>query len=63
MSSEAEPVTPQRAKGRDFGDGRGKPPSWVSGDATRSRSEGEAPTKLQVRDLIDGSRWLLTNIF
>jgi hypothetical protein len=27
------------------------------------KAEGEAPTKLQVRDLIDGTRWLLTNVF
>lgn len=25
--------------------------------------EGEAPTKLQVRDLIDGTHWLITNVF
>lgn len=27
------------------------------------RAEGEAPTKLQVRDLIDGTHWLITNVF
>lgn len=27
------------------------------------RPEGEAPTKLQVRDLIDGTHWLITNVF
>ncbi len=27
------------------------------------RPEGEAPTKAQVRDLIDGTHWLITNVF
>jgi hypothetical protein len=27
------------------------------------RPEGDAPTKLQVRDLIDGTHWLITNVF
>ncbi|HEV7164175.1 MAG TPA: hypothetical protein VGO35_02150 [Gammaproteobacteria bacterium] len=27
------------------------------------KAEGEVPTKLQVRDLIDGTRWLITNVF
>lgn len=27
------------------------------------RPEGEAPTKTQVRDLIDGVHWLITNVF
>lgn len=26
-------------------------------------AKGEAPTKLQVRDLIDGTHWLITNVF
>jgi hypothetical protein len=36
---------------------------WLAEIDQRSRSEGEPPTKPQVRDLIDGSRWLITNIF
>lgn len=36
---------------------------WLAEINDRSRAEGESPTKLQVRDLIDGSRWLITNIF
>jgi hypothetical protein len=27
------------------------------------KTEGEEPTKLQVRDLIDGTHWLITNVF
>lgn len=27
------------------------------------KAEGEAPTKLQVRDLVDGTQWLITNVF
>jgi len=27
------------------------------------KTEGEAPTRLQVRDLIDGTHWLITNVF
>jgi len=27
------------------------------------KTEGEAPTKLQVRDLVDGTQWLITNVF
>jgi hypothetical protein len=37
--------------------------TWLAELDSRSRSEGEAPTKLQVRDLIDGSRWLIANVF
>lgn len=29
----------------------------------RCLGQGESPTRVQVRDLIDGTRWLLTNIF
>lgn len=36
---------------------------WLAELDRRSRTKGEPPTKLQVRDLIDGSRWLITNIF
>ena len=36
---------------------------WLAEIEQRSRAEGEAPTKLQVRDLIDGSRWLITHVF
>ena len=36
---------------------------WLAEIAGRATAEGESPTKLQVRDLIDGSRWLITNIF
>ncbi|HSN18730.1 MAG TPA: hypothetical protein VLV87_11055 [Gammaproteobacteria bacterium] len=36
---------------------------WLAEIATRSTAEGESPTKLQVRDLIDSSRWLITNVF
>src|SRR5262249_18884333 len=36
---------------------------WLAEINDRSRAEGESPTKLQVRDLIDGTRWLITNIF
>src|SRR5690242_8440484 len=36
---------------------------WLAEISDRSRAEGETPTKLQVRDLIDGARWLITNIF
>lgn len=37
--------------------------TWLAEIATRSRAEGESPTKLQVRDLIDGTHWLITNLF
>jgi hypothetical protein len=37
--------------------------TWSAEIATRSRAKGEAPTKLQVRDLIDGTHWLITNVF
>ena len=37
--------------------------TWLAEIAGRATAEGEAPTKLQVRDLIDGTRWLITNIF
>lgn len=36
---------------------------WLAEIAARSRAEGESPTKLQVRDLIDGTHWLITNMF
>jgi hypothetical protein len=36
---------------------------WLAEISDRSRAEGQAPTKLQVRDLIDGSRWLICNVF
>ncbi len=36
---------------------------WLAEIDARSRSEGESPTKLQVRDLIDGTRWFICNIF
>lgn len=36
---------------------------WLAEIAGRATAEGESPTQLQVRDLIDGSRWLITNIF
>jgi hypothetical protein len=36
---------------------------WLAEISDRSRAEGETPTKLQVRDLIDGNRWLLSNVF
>jgi hypothetical protein len=36
---------------------------WLAEISDRSCAEGQSPTKLQVRDLIDGSRWLITNIF
>ena len=37
--------------------------TWLAEISARSRAEGESPTKLQIRDLIDGSRWLITNVF
>lgn len=37
--------------------------TWLAEIATRSRAAGESPTKLQVRDLIDGTHWLITNVF
>jgi len=36
---------------------------WLAEIDHRSRAEGESPTKLQVRDLIDGTHWLITNAF
>jgi hypothetical protein len=27
------------------------------------KAEGEAPTKLQIRDLVDGTHWMLTHVF
>jgi len=36
---------------------------WLAEINDRSRAEGESPTKLQVRDLVDGSRWLISNVF
>lgn len=38
--------------------------TWLAEIRERSqRPEGEAPTKLQVRDLVDGTQWLITNVF
>jgi hypothetical protein len=37
--------------------------TWLAEIHARSRAKGDNPTKLQVRDLIDGTRWLLINIF
>ena len=37
--------------------------TWLAGIHDRCLAAGESPTKLQVRDLIDGTRWLLANIF
>jgi hypothetical protein len=38
--------------------------TWLAEIRDRcQKSEGEAPTKLQIRDLIDGTHWLLTNVF
>jgi hypothetical protein len=37
--------------------------TWLAEINDRSRAEGESPTRLQVRDLIDGSRWLIANVF
>jgi hypothetical protein len=36
---------------------------WLAEISDRSRAAGETPTKLQVRDLIDGTLWFITNIF
>ena len=36
---------------------------WLAELAHLSRSKGEPPTREQVRDLIDGARWLITNVF
>ena len=37
--------------------------TWLAEIRERCLKEGEAPTKLQVRDLIDGTHWMLTNVF
>jgi len=37
--------------------------TWLADIHDRCLAAGESPTKLQVRDLIDGTRWLLANIF
>lgn len=37
--------------------------TWLAEIHGRCLKEGEAPTKLQIRDLIDGTHWLLTNVF
>ena len=38
--------------------------TWLAEIHSRSvRVDGEEPTKLQVRDLIDGTHWLITNVF
>lgn len=36
---------------------------WLAEISDRCRSPGESPTKLQVRDLIDGTNWLVRNVF
>lgn len=36
---------------------------WAAEIASRCRAEGESPSKVQVRDLIDTSHWLLSNVF
>ncbi len=38
--------------------------TWLAEIHERSlRPDGEGPTKAQVRDLIDGTHWLITNVF
>lgn len=37
--------------------------TWLAEIDQRSRAKGESPTKLQIRDLIDGTRWLIANVF
>ena len=37
--------------------------TWLAEIHGRCLAKGEPPTKLQVRDLIDGTRWLVTNVF
>jgi hypothetical protein len=37
--------------------------TWLAEIANRSCTAGESPTKLQVRDLIDGTHWLITYVF
>ena len=37
--------------------------TWLAEISDRSRAPGESPTKPQVRDLIDGTHWLITNVF
>ena len=37
--------------------------TWLAEIHGRCLKEGESPTKLQVRDLVDGTHWLLTNVF
>jgi hypothetical protein len=37
--------------------------TWLAEISDRSRAPGESPTKPQVRDLIDGAHWLITNVF
>lgn len=41
----------------------GSQATWLAEITDRSRAEGESPTKLQVRDPIDGTRWFITNVF
>jgi hypothetical protein len=41
----------------------GSQATWLAEIDARSRAAGEPPTKLQVRDLIDGTHWLITHIF
>ena len=36
--------------------------TWLAEISDRSRAPGEAPTRLQVRDLIDGAHLLITNL-
>ena len=37
--------------------------AWLAEIHGRCLKEGEGPTKLQVRDLVDGTRWLVANVF
>lgn len=37
--------------------------TWLAEIHGRCLKEGEGPTKLQVRDLVDGTRWLVANVF
>ncbi|HEV2332750.1 MAG TPA: hypothetical protein VGV16_06270 [Gammaproteobacteria bacterium] len=37
--------------------------TWLAEIHARCLKEGEGPTKLQVRDLVDGTQWLLTHVF
>lgn len=37
--------------------------TWLAEIHGRCLKEGEGPTRLQVRDLVDGTHWLLTHVF